>query len=177
MAMRSGVLPPPESFEGPFPRRPLLAFLHILPGLLFVVLGPLQLARPIRDRFPSLHRWSGRVYLIAGVLIAYSAVRLVLNRSFGGPSETSAAILFAVLLLSCLGMAFAQIRRRHLREHREWMIRGFAIGLAVVTIRPVVGIYLAFSDYSIQEVLGSAFWISFTIHLIAAEVWVHLTRP
>lgn len=124
-----------------------------------------------------LHRWSGRIYLVAGVLIAYSAVHLVLNRSFGGPSESAATIFFAGFFVCCLGIAFSHIRNRRVRQHREWMIRAFAIGLAVVTIRPVVGIYLALSDYSVQEILGTAFWISFTTHLIAAEVWIHLTRP
>lgn len=176
-AIHSGILPPPDTFEAPFARRPLLAFLHLVPALLFVILGPLQFVRPIRDRFPALHRWSGRVYLVAAALIAYSSVHLVLNRSFGGPSETAATIFFSALFVCCLGIAFSHIRNRRLRQHREWMIRGFAIGLAVVTIRPVVGMYLLFSIYSVQEILGTAFWISFTTHLVAAEVWINLTRP
>lgn len=27
-----------------------------------------------------------------------------------------------------------------------------------------------------QEFLGTAFWIGFTVHLIAAEVWINYTR-
>lgn len=45
-ALQTGSLPPADSFEGPFARRPGLAFLHLLPALVFVVLGPLQLTRP-----------------------------------------------------------------------------------------------------------------------------------
>jgi uncharacterized membrane protein len=175
--LRGGIPPPPESFEAPFVHRPVLAFLHLVPALLFVVLGPLQFARPVRVRFPALHRGAGRVYLVASAFVAYSSVHLVLNRSFGGPAEAAATILFSTLFACCLGIAFSHIRHRRVRRHREWMIRGFAIGLAVVTIRPVVGMYLVFSDYSVQEILGTAFWISFTIHLIAAEIWINLTRP
>ena len=32
--------------------------------------------------------------------------------------------------------------------HREWMIRAFAVGLAVATIRPIIGIFFATSRVS-----------------------------
>jgi hypothetical protein len=57
------------------------------------------------------------------------------------------------------------------------MIRAFAIGLAVATVRPIVGMFFAFSGLSPQEFFGFAFWIGFTLHLIAAEVWINYTRP
>lgn len=175
-AIRAGVIPPQGSFEEPFVLSPVLALFHLLPSLLFVVLGPLQFMQPIRKRYPILHRISGRVYLIASALIAYSALHLVFNRSFGGPSETAATVYFTILFVACLATAYRHVRNRRFALHREWMIRGFAIGIAVVTIRPVVGLYMLFSDYSVQEIIGAAFWISFTSHLVAAEAWVRLTR-
>src|SRR2546426_5373850 len=33
--------------------------------------------------------------------------------------------------------------RREFAQHREWMIRGYAIGLAVATIRPIMGTFFA----------------------------------
>jgi len=60
------------------------------------------------------------------------------------------------------------------------MIRAFSIGLAVVTIRPIVGIFFAtarFTGLTPYEFFGTAFWIGFVLHLIAAEVWVQCTRP
>ena len=29
----------------------------------------------------------------------------------------------------------------------------------------------------LEEVLGIAFWIGFSLHLLAAEIWIHITRP
>src|SRR5438874_13672562 len=48
-----------------FTSHPLLTMVHIVPGLLFVVLGPFQFVRSLRNRRPKLHRWSGRVFLVA----------------------------------------------------------------------------------------------------------------
>ena len=43
-----------------FARRAILTFVHIVPGLLFMLLGPLQFSSTIRARHLRWHRWSGR---------------------------------------------------------------------------------------------------------------------
>jgi Predicted membrane protein (DUF2306) len=70
--------------------------------------------------------------------------------------------------------------RRDIAQHGEWMIRAFAIGLAVATIRPIIGLFFAtsrFSGLTPEVFFGIAFWIGFLLHLIAAEIWTHWTRP
>src|SRR4051812_38952829 len=52
-----------------FARYPLLTLIHILPALLFMILGPLQFVSTIRLRHPQWHRWSGRVYLLCSVVV------------------------------------------------------------------------------------------------------------
>jgi hypothetical protein len=96
--------------------------------------------------------------------------------SIGGANETAATTLFALLFLFALTRAFVHIRRREVTWHREWMIRAFAIGLAVATVRPIVGMFFALSNLSPREFFGIAFWLGFTLHLIAAEVWINYTR-
>ncbi len=52
------------------------------------------------------------------------------------------------------------------------MIRAFSIGLAVTTIRPIIGMFFATgfsSGLTLREFFGTAFWIGFVLHLIAAE--------
>ncbi|HKW61739.1 MAG TPA: DUF2306 domain-containing protein [Candidatus Acidoferrum sp.] len=70
---------------------------------------------------------------------------------------------------------------REFAQHREWMIRGYAIGLAVATIRPIMGTFFAaalMSGHKPQpaEFFGTAFWIGFTLQTIAAEIWINYTR-
>jgi hypothetical protein len=60
------------------------------------------------------------------------------------------------------------------------MIRAFSVGLAVATIRPIIGMFFATSRLSgltPHEFFGIAFWIGFVLHLIAAEAWIHATLP
>ena len=170
---------PPQApgFDAHFAQYPLLTLIHIVPGALFMILGPLQFVRRIRSRYIRIHRWSGRVFVVLGFVIGFTALAMSSLMSIGGAVERAATTLFALIFLFDLGKAFLHIRRREIALHREWMIRAFAIGLAVATVRPIVGMFFAFSGLSPQEFFGIAFWIGFTLHLVAAEVWINYTRP
>ena len=93
--------------------------------------------------------------------------------AIGGVNQAAATTLFGLFFLFALGKAFRQILKRDVALHREWMIRAFSIGLAVATIRPIVAVFFAtsrFSGLTPYEFFGTAFWIGFVMHLIAAEV-------
>jgi uncharacterized membrane protein len=164
-----------------FARYPVLTLVHILPALVFMVLGPLQFSSTIRARSLRWHRWSGRVLFVCGMVIGVSA--LVMNfamPAIGGVNQAAATTLFALFFLFALGKAFLHIRHREVALHREWMMRAFAIGLAVSTIRPIIGVFFATSRLSgltPYEFFGTGFWIGFVLHLIAAEAWIQWTRP
>jgi uncharacterized membrane protein len=164
-----------------FAHYPILTLVHIVPGLLFMVLGPLQFSSTIRARHLRWHRWSGRVFVSCGVVIGGSALVMSFGMpAIGGFNQAAATTLFATFFLFALGKAFWHIRRREVALHREWMIRAFAVGLAVATIRPIIGLLFATSGLSgltPYEFFGTAFWIGFVLHLIAAETWIHATLP
>jgi uncharacterized membrane protein len=63
--------------------------------------------------------------------------------AIGGVNQAAATTLFALFLLFALANAWRHIRRREVALHRKWMIRAFSIGLAVATIRPIVGFFFA----------------------------------
>src|SRR6267143_4847993 len=164
-----------------FAHYPILTLVHIAPGLLFMMLGPLQFSLTIRARHLRWHRWSGRIFVICGVVIGISALVMSFGMpAIGGLNQAAATTLFATFFLLALCKAFWHIRRREVPPHREWMIRAFSVGLAVATIRPIVGMFFATSRLSgltPHEFFGIAFWIGFVLHLIAAEAWIHATLP
>jgi uncharacterized membrane protein len=162
-----------------FARYPYLALIHIIPGVLFMILGPLQFSSTIRARHLAWHRWSGRVFVTCSLIIGISALIMSLGMpAIGGINQAAATTLFGTFFLFALYKAFWHIRHHQIALHRQWMIRTFAIGLAVATIRPIVGIFFATSRLSHltpHEFFGTAFWIGFTLHLIAAEAWIRST--
>jgi uncharacterized membrane protein len=176
LRLRSG------SFAGTdegFARHPLLTMAHIIPGLLFVTLAPLQFVRSLRTRRPAVHRWMGRILVADAAIIGASALVMSPQMAVGGANETAATMLFAILFLFALVKGFIAIRRGQTAAHREWMIRAFAIGFAVAFIRPIVGVFFAtrrITHLEPRDFFGTAFWLGFTIQSILAEVWIHHTR-
>ncbi len=164
-----------------FARYPALTLIHIVPGLLFMLLGPLQFSRTLRARHVSWHRWAGRVYLACALVVGVSALAMSLGMpAIGGAPQAVATTLFGLWFLYALGRAYRHILRREVGQHREWMLRAFAVGLAVATIRPIIGLFFATSRISgltAAQFFGVAFWIGFVLHVVAAELWIRRTRP
>jgi uncharacterized membrane protein len=159
-----------------FAKHLALTMVHILPGAIFVVLAPLQFVPGIRAKYLNLHRWMGRVLVVTGLVIGVTALVMSYTMNIGGPNETAATTLFAILFLFSLTKAYRHIRRKEVARHREWMMRAFAIALGVATTRPIVGMFLAFRKVSPHEFFGIAFWLGFTVTFFVAEVWIDYTR-
>ena len=165
------------AFDGEFGRHPVITLIHILPGALFMILGPLQFMPGIRARHLRLHRLSGRIYIITAYIIGISALYLpFVVPPIGGLNEAAATTLFALIFLVSLSKAWWHILHKQVALHREWMIRAFSVGLAVGTIRPIIALFFAFSGLPPQTFFGTAFWIGFTLQLLAAEIWINSTR-
>jgi len=167
---------PAASLDAGFARHVALTFVHILPGALFLGLASFQFARRVRQQHLQFHRWSGRVLVVCGLIIGVSALIMSFTMNIGGPNETAATTLFAIVFLICLVKAYLYIRRKEVERHREWMIRAFAVGLGVATTRPIVGMFFAFRRMTPREFFGIAFWLGFTITFLAAEAWIDYTR-
>jgi hypothetical protein len=164
-----------------FAHYPFLTLAHIIPGFLFMVLGPLQFSSTIRVRHLKWHRRNGLVFLCCGAIVGGSALVMSFAMpAIGGLNQAAATTLFGSFFLFALGKAYWHVWRREIALHREWMIRAFAVGLAVATIRPIIGFFFATSPLTgltPREFFGAAFWIGFVLQLMAAEAWIRITAP
>lgn len=172
---------PARGLDEHFAKEKTLTLLHVIPGMIFMMLGPLQFKRGLRTKHPAVHRWSGRIFLTASAVIGLTGLTMVLRGSIGGWDEKSAILLFGSFFLFALGKALWHATHREFAEHREWMMRGFAVGLAVATIRPIMGLFFATAvsqgkTPDPSAFFGTAFWIGFTVQTAVAEIWIRQTR-
>lgn len=103
---------------------------HVLPAVLVLVGGTLQLWPALRRRWPALHRWLGRVYLASVALVTAVGVFMTLRR---GTLQASAygALLNAAVIWVCAGLALRHARARDLAAHRRWALRLYLAALGV----------------------------------------------
>jgi hypothetical protein len=166
-----------SALDAGFAAHESLTLIHILPAALFMALMPLQFVERIRKRHITVHRWSGRLLLLLGIVIGASALIMSFTMNIGGVSETAATSFFAVLFLVFLALGCLNIRRHKVDLHRQWMIRAYGVVLGVATTRPIIGAFFAARRLSPHEFFGAAFWLGFAATLLAAEAWIHYTEP
>ncbi|MGF7081153.1 DUF2306 domain-containing protein [Mucilaginibacter sp. UYCu711] len=160
------------AFDSGFVVYPFLTFLHIIPGVLFLVLTPFQFSKKLRGRNIQIHRVMGWIVASCAFIIGITALVMSFNMAIGGVIETAATVTFALYFLFALFKAVYHIKQKQVSIHRKWMIRMFAIGLAIATVRPIIGLFFGFSNLGPHQFFGYAFWIGFTLHAIIAEIYI-----
>lgn len=152
--------------------------LHLFTGALLLLLGSIQFLSPVRARWPGFHRVTGRVYILACVLMALGGMVSVLGRgTVGGMPMNVAFMGYGLALLLCAVMALRHAMARSLTRHRAWAIRLYALvigswlyrmyyGLIFGTGVGLSGVQLNFQG-PLDLVLNYLFWVP---NLVVAEL-------
>ena len=158
-------------------QHPWLAVSHILPGIVFMLVGPLQFIPSIRRHWPKTHRVLGRVFIISGVLAAVTALGVEFVFPLrGGYAKRAAMVLFACALIVALVLAWRAAVQRRIDVHRAWVIRGYAIGLALSTTRLYFLPYFVLFGHPGTLAAGLVTWTGFCVNVVAAEWIIHRLR-
>jgi len=115
---------------------------HGIAGACVMFLAPLQFSDRLRARFTTLHRTIGGIYVTSVLVLAPLGVYIqYLDEAQGAArSFTIAAVVDAALLMitTSIGLIFAL--KRMFTQHRQWMIRSYAVALTFFEIRFILGI-------------------------------------
>jgi uncharacterized membrane protein len=145
-----------------------------------MLFAPFQFVKRIRSRHLAYHRRMGRVLVALGLVVGTTALFLGLVIPFSGWAERMLIGLFGGLFLFALGKGFVHVRAGRVAPHREWMIRAFAVALAIATQRLIfIPSLLVVGDPTYGQVvtLSVAAWsAALVVHSSLAEVWIRLTR-
>lgn len=110
----------------------LVLAMHLLFAALIMLAGAVQLLPPIRRRWPGVHRWNGRTYLLLAASAAIGGLIMVWGRNtVGDLSQHLAISVNALLILGFAGIAWRHARARRFDAHRRWALRLFLAVSAV----------------------------------------------
>lgn len=151
-----------------FASHPIAIVLHAIGASFAPLLGLLQWSTRLRLRWPALHRWLGRAYLVGGVAIGGAAAFWLSFFAYGGPVVRAGMSAVAVLWMVTSAMAFVAIRSGDVAAHRRWMMRSVALALGGVTLRIYLPLFAAAGvDFLIAYRLAA--WGSWLPNLAIAE--------
>src|SRR5215211_6430932 len=170
-----------EPYNPGFLDFPTVVALHVVLGGVYLALAPFQFVGRIRSRHLSYNRWAGRLLVSVGLVVGVIALFMGLVIPMGGWPERPVIGLFGIVFLFALIRGFLHIRARRVALHREWMIRAFAIGLAIATARliffPALLIIMADpTEERFGTLLVVSLAVAFVLHASVAELWIRSTR-
>jgi hypothetical protein len=101
---------------------------HALLAAVITFGGALQLVPQIRARAMALHRWNGRLFLVAALAVSASGLYLVWVRGARGGMAGSVGItLNAALIMVFAALAWRAALSRDVSAHRRWALRTYLV--------------------------------------------------
>ena len=156
--------------RGSFEAHPAGIYVHVFAASAALFLGPFQFWTALRARRPVLHRWSGRLYLGAGVLVGGLAGLYMAVFAYGGmPGKLGFSCLAVAWLYTGL-RAYLAIRAGDVAAHRRWMVRNFALAFGAVTLRLWLPASVV-SGVPFELAYPAIAWLCWVPNLVVAERW------
>lgn len=175
-AQREDVL---QRFEGRYAAHPVVVYVHVIAGGLFLALLPLQFSSVVRRRFLRWHRWSGRLLLVLAIPATITGLWFGVLMPISGAGEATVIAIVAAFFGVSLIRAFRAIRRGDVEAHREWMIRAASVVFGVSMVR-LAGVVVDFTltprGIPITQLFVIALWSGWLVTTISAELWIRRTR-
>jgi len=115
---------------------------HALLGGLVTLSGIWQLVPALRQRWPAVHRWNGRLFLVVALFVTSSGFWLLWIRgSRLGPGSDLSISLNGLLIVCFAVLAWRSAVRRDVATHRRHALRAWLLVNGVWFLR--IGIMLA----------------------------------
>ncbi len=144
-------------------------WIHVFTSMFALLAGFTQFFPAVLRRYPRLHRWMGRLYVLNICLVTGPASLVMAFYANGGPSSRAAFIILAIGWLVTTAMGWRTALQRRWTQHREWMIRSYALTLSAITLRAWKYSLVFLFDPRPMDVYRLVAWLGFVPNLLVAE--------
>ncbi len=152
---------------------------HLAMGAIVLLLGPVQLMGSVRSRWPAVHRWLGRVYVVTSGLAGLGGlIFIAVKGTIGGTPMSIGFGLYGVLMVLAAEETWRHAMARRFDTHRKWAIRLFALAIGSWLYRMDYGFWLiAAHGYAHTEDFHGMFdvvmaYFFYLPNLLVAEIFL-----
>ncbi|HFJ9470996.1 DUF2306 domain-containing protein [Bacillus paranthracis] len=149
-----------------------MLFTHITTSIVALVIGPFTLSTKFRERNINRHRIMGRIYMVGILLGGISGLYLSFYATGGLVAKLGFGLL-SVFWLTSAYQALHRVKNKKMKEHRNWMIRNYALTFAAVTLRiwlPLFIVLFGIEHFELSYAIIA--WLAWVPNLIVAELFI-----
>ena len=137
----------PGLYEEGRPAATLGIGLHFMAGGIILILGSIQLLKGIRTRYPTFHRWTGRLYIIASILTAVGGLSFIaLEGTVGGTVMDIGFGLYGILMFVAAIETLRHAKAGRMQQHNAWAWRLYALAIGSWLYRMDYGFWFLLAD-------------------------------
>lgn len=154
----AGLVPP--SMQISFMLNGPIFITHATVSALALMLGVYQLFAGPRRRWPGVHRWTGRIYVVCCIAGGLSALWIAPDIESGLVATIGFSVL-ALVWMAATVLAWRHAVNRRFDLHRRWMLRSYGLTAAAITLRLQLVAFEGFGfDYDqVSNILSLSCWL------------------
>ncbi|WP_342718384.1 DUF2306 domain-containing protein [Bacillus paramycoides] len=153
-----------------------MLFIHITTSIVALVIGPFTLSAKFRERNINRHRIVGRIYMVGILLGGVSGLYLSFYATGGLVAKLGFGLL-SVFWLTSAYQALHRVKNKKIKDHRNWMIRNYALTFAAVTLRiwlPLFIVLFGIEQFELSYAIIA--WLAWVPNVIVAELFIRKRR-
>lgn len=151
-------------------------FTHVYSSIFVLLLGLLQFSSSLRRNYPSVHRNIGKAYVLFILLLSAPSGLIMGYYANGGLISQLGFMLAAILWFVFTVIAFNKARKQKLIEHREFMLRSFALTLSAISLRLLKFGIVAIWELPPMDTTLIIAWGGWCLNLVLVEFYIRSTR-
>ncbi len=151
----------------------LAFYVHVASAIFCLLAGFTQFSGSLRQRFPSIHRLIGWIYIVTILIFAAPSGLLMGYYANGGWSSQLAFCLLAILWFATTYIAWRSLAKSDYLTHQKYMLRSFALTLSAITLRLWKYVIVLIWHPRPMDVYQIVAWLGWVLNLAIAEYFIY----
>ena len=152
-------------------------YIHVFSAIIALLAGFTQFSRDFLRENPKLHRLIGKIYVANILVINFPAGLIMGVYANGGFAGRTAFLLLDGLWFYFTLKAFTSAKSRRFVDHKNYMIRSYALTFSAITLRTWNLILSNCTNISLDDLYVINAWLGFVPNLMVAEIIIGRNRP
>lgn len=148
-------------------------FVHVYTSMFVLVSAIIQFSSYARKYFPTIHKISGRVYVVTILLLSGPTGLVMGYYANGGPFAQIAFCLLAILWMAFTFKGFTAVREGNITAHKKWMMRSYALTLSAISLRLWKWLLVYLFEPKPMDVYQVVAWLGWIGNLLIAEIMIY----
>jgi hypothetical protein len=151
-------------------------WVHVWVSMVPLVAGLTQFSPWLTGRWPWVHRWMGRSYVVVVCLVSGPASLVMAMYANGGWSSRTGFVVLGLMWVGTTAVAWRAVLKRQWARHREWIIRSYALTLSAITLRAWKYVIVLAFEPRPMDVYRLVAWLGFVPNILLAEWLIRRSR-